>query len=309
MNRKIAVFAMLLVVAFILGGCRFAMEEPEKKKDVMVGISLRVEDPGEPDGYTEEGDAYWLPSEEESMPMELTEEEFKALLGGGMANGMSGEYPIGEYYCYFWEKEDETGVTNGCESSWPGTMSLHNIYTDTGEEHKIDAAVYINAESIGDFTSFHIDPIYRRADGTLYASHDIAGVSGHIDGFSQTVSEETSVTNVDGETETYKFTFAVRYEQAPEAQAVQVIAFDAQHNMLAVQAVAPEKDEYGAYRCAYTAPENAAYVLLEEILSDGNVKRTAADIGLANNGDVLFTFYVTDEGCFAYPCDVFLAKE
>ena len=186
MNKKFAL-VLLLCAALLLSGCRFAMEETHSaNEDVLVGMALRVYDPGEPDGYDDDGNAYWYNTEPENET-ELTPEQVKALMGGGPVDLTTGqnEYPIGEHYCYITQTEDENGVTNIAELSWPGKVNQHFTTTDTGEEFELDATVYLNSESFGSFVSFHLDPIYRRADGTLYSRHDLAGVSGHIQGFSQ----------------------------------------------------------------------------------------------------------------------------
>ncbi|MDO4739282.1 MAG: hypothetical protein Q4A66_01305 [Eubacteriales bacterium] len=312
MNKRVFALILLLAAALALSGCRFAMEETEAQnsRGRMVGMSLRVYDPGEPDGVDEEGNVYWLPTEEESMPQELTEEEFKALLGGGPRSDApaKNEYPIGEYYYYAWKRTDDLGVTNGAEDHWPGSVQTHITVNDEGEKLELDAAVYLNSEAFGDFVSFHIDPIYERADGSVYCARDLAGVSGHIDGFSQTVTEETKTTGIDGEVESYAMEFTVRYEHKKQLREARVLAFDAQHNVLSESVLVPEETEHGDLRCDYAPPEGAAYLLLEEHFADGAVARTSADLASASPTLALFTVYVSDGGYFAYPCRVFLEE-
>ena len=67
MNKKMIALAALLIGAMLLGGCRFAMEDTaDAGKDIMVGMSLRVYDPGEPDGVDGEGNVYWYPDDDEA---------------------------------------------------------------------------------------------------------------------------------------------------------------------------------------------------------------------------------------------------
>lgn len=330
MNKKMIALAILIAAALLLSGCdmRFAMDEPETDKDIMVGMSLRVYDPGEPDGVDAEGNVYWYPDETDVFESvwenmdgddvyishgetELTEEELKALLGGKPREMLqdTDEYPIGEYFYYAWKRTDELGTTNGAEENWPGSVQSHITVNDEGEKLELDATVYLNSDTFGDYVSFHIDPIYQRKDGSVYCRRDLAGVSGHIDGFSQTVTEETKTTGIDGETDAYTMQFTVRYEHKQRLDKAVVFAFDAQHALLSETVLEPAPTQYGQYRCEYDPPHGAEYLLLEEHFADGTLARTSADLAAATPANSLFTLYVPDGGYFAYPCYVFLPQE
>jgi len=331
MNKKIMALFLLLAAALLFAGCdsQFALDDPQTGKDFMVGMSLRVYDPGMPDGVDEEGNAFWYADETDAAESvwqnmdgddtyishsganELTDEEFKSLLGGKPREMLTDlqEYPIGDHFYYAWKHTDELGATNGAEVQWPGSVKSHITVNDDGEKYEVDAVVYLNSQSFGDYVSFYIDPIYQREDGSVYCRHDLAGVSGHIEGFSQTVTEEYKTTNVDGETESYTMQFSVRYEHKPQLDRAVVIAFDAQHNLLSETLLEPASAEYDSDRCEYAPPAGAAYLLLEEHFADGTLSRSSADLASAVPSNSLFTIYISDGGYFAYPCGVFLPQE
>lgn len=333
MNRKIATLVVLLLGTMLLAGCgNFAMEEDRSvQNDVLVGVSLRIYDPGEPDGMDEEGNYYWYADEDEAAEnvyeswsegdtthtdggAELTEEEFKRLLGGSMEHS-SGEYPIGQYYWYFYERVDELGICNGSECNWPGSAKMHITVNDEGEEYALTAEVYLCGSRFAQtpFISIHLEPIYQKADGTLYCRRELNGVSAQISGFSQTVSEESSIKAVDGSIVRYRTEISVSFVQVPALESAVIYAFDAQHQVLSCETLVPQADESGAWRCEYTPPEGAAYLLLEEHCTDeqgdADIRYTSANLTSAAEYLALFTVYLPNEDGLAMPCNVYLPQE
>ncbi len=315
MCKRIFVALLASLLAISLAGCQFAMEEGEKaKQDRMIGVSIRVYDPGEPDGINENGDIYWEVDEEERA-----EENVRLQMDG---DDIYIEYPdnyyekeIGEYYCYIRKAEGENGeIYNHHEQNWPGWVKTNIVVNDDGETYELDSAVYVCGDRFGNYeepsyVSLHIDSIYQREDGSIYAQQDRAGVSGMIDGFIQKTETTTTVKTPDGETQEWGFSFNVQYVRVPELVSAKIIAFDENHAVISETVLDPEQQpEYGGYQYDYAIPERAAYLVLEEEGTDIDgktvVTRTISDIPPKPN-HALFTYYVPVGDGFARQCLVF----
>lgn len=330
MNKRLVLLIMLLTVAVLLAGCSFAMDETEKNsQDILCGVAVYVDDPGEPDEIDEDGNLYWYADDAADKnvwtemdgddtyigrtgePVELTEEEFKALLGGeSISTGIwSDEMELGEYYWYLYTEENEYGTTTGSEQNWPGEIDkTHMIVNDDGEGFELEGTVYLCGD-LPEYASLHFASIYMRPDGSVYAKKDAAGVSGQVDGFSQTFSTETTVKNIDGETEKRWSEVKVNVKQVEKTVSASILAFDVQHMLLAETVLVPEKEEYG-WRCEYQVPEGAAYLLLEETKENGEILRACADVSPdADPHYSIFKYFIPNGDGFAVPCQVWLPIE
>lgn len=332
MNKRITALAILLLAAALLGGCQFAMEEAEGlAQDTLCGVAVYVNNPGEPDEIDEEGNLYWYPDEDDAAEenvwenmdgddayigqtgeeIELTEEEFKALLGGRSTgiSAWSDEMELGKYYWYLYTEEKEYGLTTGSEQNWPGEIDkTHIIVNDDGEGFELEGTVYLCGD-LPEYASLHFAPIYMRPDGSVYARREAAGVSGMIDGFSQTFTTETTVKNIDGGTEKRWSEIRVNVKQVKKTVSASILAFDAQHTLLSETTLVPEQEEYG-WRCEYQIPDGAAYLLLEETKENGEIQRACADISEDTDpNDSIFKYFIPNGDGFAVPCQVWLPME
>ena len=318
-KRAIAV-ALMLMLALTLEGCQLAMEETSKGQDLLIGVSLRVEDWGKPTGWDEEGEPYWEHDSEEEA-IELTPQQAAALMRGEFPEILySNERPIGPYAFYLAQEEEDGEPHISSVNTWPGSAQKHIAVSDEGEAYTIDLKVYVCGEDVScyDVNSSHvfmyIDDIYRRPDGSIYCVQDRGGVMGHIDGFQQTIRQELTTTDIHGIASGYAIEITTEYVLVPEMREASVLAFDAEHNLLAAMPVMPRADGYGGWDCEIDPPANTAYMLLEQTASNEEGKvaltrsfaempRTEAERSLAS-----FTIYVPSEDHLAKPCYVWLAK-
>ena len=320
MIKRAMAIALMLAMTLMLGGCRLAMEEDSGKgEDLFVGVSLRVDDWGEPTGWDEEGHPYWASPEEETV--ELTSEQAAAFLRGEFPTDLfSNEKPIGPYAYYLTQREENGETYNETVNTWPGSAQAHISVTDEGEEYTIALKVYVCGEAVSRYdidTSYvimRVDDIYQRPDGSLYCLQDRAGMSGYINGFLQTIRQELNATGLHGETSHYAMEISTEFILVPELKEANVLAFDAAHNLLETIPVVPVATEFGYDDCEILPPADTAYLILEEraIDEEGNevFTRSVADMPDSEYewSNAPFTIYVPSEDHLAKPCYVRLVK-
>lgn len=321
MIKRAMAIALVLALALMLGGCRLAMDEDNGKgDDLFVGVSLRVEDWGEPTGWDEEGFPYWDAPEEETV--DLTPEEAALFLRGEFPTSLfSNEQPIGPYAYYLVQRKENGEIYNETVNTWPGSAQAHISVTDEGEEYTVTLKIYVCGEAVSRYETdyfdviMHVDDIYQRPDGSLYCLQDRAGVSGHIDGFLQTIRQELNATDLHGETSSYAMEISTEFVLVPELKEANVLAFDAVHNLLETMPIVPVATEFGYDDCEILPPTDTAYLILEEkaVDEEGNVvvTRSVADMPSSEYewSNALFTIYVPAEDHLAIPCYVRLLEE
>lgn len=312
MNKKMMLAAVLLALAIGLCGCQFAMEEGASTGgDMLCGVALYVNDPGEPDGINEDGCVYWNSSGEQddrAMPeRELSEEEIKALIAGKNIGSGQDEMALGRYYYYLYRQENDYGITVGAEQNWPGKIEKQHITeNDAGTGLELEATVYLCGEW-SEYAALTLAPVYQRPDGTVYARREMHGVSGNIDGFTQTYSTESKTSAANGDTAICRTEIQVHFVQASETENAQVLAFDAQHRLMETRVLEAEESDMGL-TCEYMPPQGAAYLLLETTNSEGVVARQSADLPFEQyETNALFTYLVPNGDGFCVPCRVYLA--
>lgn len=319
MNKKIGTIFLACTLALLLAGCQFALEADETKaEDLFVGVSLRIEDYGEPTGLDADGNPYW---ESEEEPVELTDAQAEAILrGDDMPLGQQ-EWPVGKYAFYLIQREDESGSYDETVNSWPGDSQVHITVTDEGEVRELKLQVYLCGEDTTrydvshGFVSMYIDNVYRRPDGSLYCVHENGGVSGHIGGFTQTIKQETTVKSSDGKMESNAMEVSVEFIQVPVLQSARVLSFDAEYNLLETIVLDPKKTEYGVEDCEILPPAGTAYMILEETAIDEQgetvITRSLAEMPQSEyeRSIALFTLYIPSQDHLALPCYVRLPEQ
>lgn len=295
-------------------------EDGSAGEDLFVGVSLRVEDWGEPTGWDNDGHPYWASEEEEEI-LDLTPAQAEAFLRGEFPQDLfSNEKPLGPYVYYVVKREENGEAYTHTVNTWPGSAQAHVSVSDEGEAYAISLTIYVCGEAVSrydvdhSYVSMYLDSVYQRPDGSVYCVSDRAGVTGHIDGFSQTVRQERKATDIHGETSGYAMEISAAFVLVPELKEAHVLAFDAAHNLLQTLPVVPVADGFGGYECEIQPPADTAYLILEETAIDeeGNEVFThaLADMpGTAYEQSIApFTIYVPAEDHLAIPCYVRLPE-
>lgn len=313
-RKKISLVCMLALLCALLAGCRFAAEEKIVQEDRYVGVSVWIEDMGEPIGTDEEGVAYYAGSTQE-MPVELTEEQTRAMIRGEAIDWGRPEYPVGDRSFYVSEWVDDMGneSTGFEQSKWPGTLKNHISVSDTEEKYECDAIVYVTGPAFrhGENTRMvllNLDDIFVRPDGTRYASRENGSVSGSIDGFSRETTVRSSTTDSKGETSAFVTRIKITIEYVIELQSARVFAFREDGAMLSKTELAWQ-DAQDAL--PYAIPEGAAYLVLEEtgidVYGETVTQRTLSNLPLSQDA-AAFTLKVPFGDGFAVPLPVVAEK-
>ena len=283
--KRIKLFALMaLALCCLLCGCQFARESAgAENPDRLVGVSLRADIWGEPDGVDGDGNPYW------NAPQDAPDD---------------GEEPIGPYAFYIAQEED--GVGFRCDA-WPGETRASINVTDEGTEYRVEATAYVCDERLfgeNSYNSVMLSGIYQRPDGTLYAA-DGNGISGLIGGYTLTLSEETSLQN-GGEGKKDRVEIVAHIERTDRLVAARGLAFDSAHALLSETELDLSLDEIRV-----DAPFGAAYLLLEREIVDADgapgVARQAADLPV-DPDSAPFTLYVPGEDGFARLVEVRISQ-
>ena len=301
--KKISAIAFVaLMICALLCGCQFAREDGAEAQspDRLVGISLKPELYGEPDGYDEDGNPYWQGDPGEEADLELTAEQIAALARGEdiVVDAPAGE--IGPYAVYFLAEDEGIGLH---ADGWPGDTHTAIHVTDEGTTYRLEATAYACDERIFNadtYNSLSLDAVYQRPDGSLY-TQSMSGVSGLIGGYTLTLTEERSET--DGKEKCIeRVEIEANVEWVDRLTEARVLAFDAEHVLLSETTL-----DLAAGSFDVTVPDGAAYLLLEETTVDQDgaehVRRSAADWTGATEKS-LFRIYIPNADGTAQAADV-----
>lgn len=312
MRNKALCLLLLLCACAALAGCRFAAEQPSTQPAMYVGVSLKLENWGAPAGYDEDGTPYYEPEPQEMQP-ELTGAQTRAILQGEPLS-LDEALPLGErWFCIrTWTDEDGNESAGMEQHGWPGEVRHHMTVSDTEEKYESDAQVYITGalfrgDSDDRFVMLHLDDIYQRPDGTVYASRRHGGVGGHIGGFSREITSSESQTGADGVTKTVSVRCKVSIQYVNELETALVCAFDERGALLSRTALDWQGALDAQTALTYAVPQDAAYLILEEtgvtMTGARQTLRTLANLP-AQDGAALFTLRAPDGTGFALPLDV-----
>ena len=150
MKRRIKAVIWILMAALALGGCSLAREDAAGSADQFVGVNVvltRLE------GAYEAGREYELDGSESYLALiEETDEG-------------TGDKSVGfDMGAWFMEPKQAIHINDVSEKNG------RRAQTRREETYAVEASVYAAPDGLEDLNvSWRLDPVYRRADGTLYA--------------------------------------------------------------------------------------------------------------------------------------------
>ena len=239
--RKYAALLLALVLAAGLGGCQLALEEAAVSRDRFVGLSVLISDGM---SHSVKDGEYF----DRFQPHEVDGE----LLISRRWTDENGEEHIGDEYGE-WFDATKSGVH----------------VKDDSVEHTVESTLYLYEEILPPGVLLICERVYQREDGTLYAVSGGHNYSGQLDGVGLAISESYTTIDANGKQISEKTTIKlnVKYEACVlSAEAVEMSGTDgeiARHELTG-------QDE------VWISPE-AEWVMVEEKLNDGTIRRTAVN--------------------------------
>jgi len=250
-KAKYIVMTLLLAAALLLTGCSLALDEQEYSRDRLVGMSVRL---GSGSVINSGGINRYEPHEPDGQVIRLD-----------IGYAEDGSPMIGSAY------EDD---------GWFEPTKLHvNSGGDETEEYILETTLYLAEKMLPDTPYLQTERVYQREDGSIYALAGGNNYAGDLHGIGLTISESHSATNADGQTKTYTTTINLQVwydEIVLSAEAVEMKGSGeeiARHKLKGQEEI-------------WLSPETE-WVLVEETLSDGRIRRTAVNGPLNNE-----TFYI-----------------
>jgi hypothetical protein len=147
--------------------------------------------------------------------------------------------------------------------------------------------MYICSEEFESTPYLTMEHVYRRADGTVYAMDCGSNYGGHLDGLSITLQESGTFSDSTGGRRQH--TVRVKLNVKERARVEQVRLFDMRGTEVVGEIMLGSDSE------VWLLPDTE-WVLMEERLSDGSVRRTAFNRPLDSTQIELFT--VCENGVF-----------
>ena len=257
MKRRIRAVVWILMAALALGGCSLAKEDAAGSADQFVGVNVvlrRLE--GEYAYETER--EYELDGSESYLALiEETDEG-------------TGDKSIGfEMGAWIMEPKQAIHINDVSEKNG------RRAQTRREETYSIEASVYAAPDGLEDGNvSWRLDPVYRRADGTLYAVSKADGVAGSISSSTQKQSAAYDVKDKDGKTVTRTVEISVTLKvKAPIERAV-ISEMSADNTVLARHELDLDALEQAGW--TMNASSDAAWLLIEKY-EDGKVRRAVCE--------------------------------
>ncbi len=255
MKRRIKAVVWILMAALALGGCSLAREDAAGSADQFVGVNVvltRLE------GAYEAGREYELDGSESYLALiEETDEG-------------TGDKSVG-FDMGAWIMEPKQSIRINDVSENAGRRAQ----TRREETYSVEASVYVAPDGLEDGNvSWRLDPVYRRADGTLYAVSKEGGVAGSVSSSTQKQSATYDVKDKDGKTVTRTVEISVTLKvKAPIERAV-ISEMSADNTVLARH----ELDLNALEQAGWTmnASSDAAWLLIEKY-EDGKVRRAVCE--------------------------------
>lgn len=251
MKRRIRAVIWILMAALALGGCSLAREDATGSADQFVGVNVAL---ARLEGAYEADREYALDGSESYIALiEETDEN-------------TGDKSVGfEMGAWIMEPKQATRINDVSKNAG------RRAQTRREETYSVEASVYVAPDGLGDHNlSWRLDPVYRRADGTLYAVSKAVGVAGSVDSSTQKQSATYDVKDNDGKTVTRTVEVSVTLNvKAPVERAV-ISEMSADNAVLARH----ELDFDALEKAGWTmnASGDAAWLLIEKY-EDGKVRR------------------------------------
>lgn len=176
-------------------------------------------------------------------------------------------------------ENDQTYVASESDE-WFSDVRLHVKTTEAGEEYFLSGSLYVWEEQFPSNLILEVEHVYQREDGSLYAVDNGSNYSGMLSGLEIKISEDVQTTDMDGKSLSLfcEATLSVVGYDPPAS--ARLIEISADGETTAVHALSEGTE-------IWLSPD-AEWVLLEETLSNGSVRRTALNAPLDETGFELF---------------------
>lgn len=249
-KAKFTALCLLLVSALLLSSCRLAMDEQEYTRDKLVGISVKL---GSGSVINSGGINRYEPHEPDGQVIRLN------------------------------MYTDENGVTFGGaeydDSDWFEPVHMHVHSKDSGTEYTLETTIYAAEKMLPSDPYLQIERVYEREDGSLYALAGGHNYSGSLDGIGLTISESYSTTDADGQTKTSATTIKLTVKYDEIVLSAEAVEMKGTGEELARHQLTGQEE-------LWISPETE-WLLIEETLADGRIRRTAVNSPLNNE-----TFFI-----------------
>jgi len=252
-KAKFVVLFLLLVSALLLSSCSLAMDEQEYTRDKLVGISVKL------------GSIQRIHAENQRTGSRYEPHE----VDGHMIR-------LNMY-------TDENGVTFGGaeydDSDWFEPVHMHVHSKDSGTEYTLETTIYAAKTLLPDEPYLQLERVYEREDGSLYALAGGHNYSGALDGIGLTISENYSTTDADGQTKTSVTTIKLTFKYDEAVLSAEAVEMKGTGEELARHKLTGQDEIW--------VSSEAEWLLIEETLADGRIRRTAVNGPLNNE-----TFFI-----------------
>ena len=257
MKRRIKAVIWILMAALALGGCSLAREDATGSSDQFVGVNVVLT---RTDGAYEADREYALDGSEGYLALiEETDEN-------------TGDKSVGfEMGAWIMEPKQAIHINDVSEKNG------RRAQTRREETYSVEASVYVAPGGLEDGNvSWRLDPVYRRADGTLYAVSKAGGVAGSVSSSTQKQSATYDVKDKDGKTVARTIEISVTLEvKAPIERAV-ISEMSADNTVLARHELDLDALEQAGW--AMNVSRDAEWLLVEKY-EDGEVRRIVCEFG------------------------------
>lgn len=257
MKRRIKAVVWILMAVLALGGCSLAREDKAGSADQFVGVNAVL---ARLEGAYEADREYALDGSESYLALiEETDEG-------------TGDKSIG-FEMGAWIMEPKQSILINDVSENAGRRAQ----TRREESYSVEASVYAAPDDLEDGNgSWRLDPVYRRADGTLYAVSKADGVAGSISSSTQKQSATYDVKDKDGKTVARTIEISVTMKvKAPIERAV-ISEMSADNTVLARHELDLDALEQAGW--AMSVSKDVEWLLVEKY-EDGKVRRIVCEFG------------------------------
>lgn len=259
MKRRIKAVIWILMAALALGGCSLAREDATGSTDRFVGVNAVLR-------RLEGGYAYEMERE-----YELDGSESYLALIEETDEG-TGDKSIGfDMGAWIMEPKQATRINDVSEKNG------RRAQTRREETYSVEASVYVAPDGLEDLNiNWRLDPVYRRADGTLYAVSKAGGVVGGVDNSTQKQSATYDVKDKDGKTVKRTIEISVTMKVKAPIERAMISEMSADNTVLARHELDLDALEQAGW--AMNVSSDTEWLLVEKY-EDGKVRRIVCEFG------------------------------
>lgn len=243
---KYAMLPALLAALLALSGCRMALDERTGEQNRLVGLSITVTD-GYDSAYDTNGVNRLQPHEPDGAVVRL---------------------------CFETDENGDAILYDFSDGRFDPPQMTYHVTNDDSVAYSLETTLYLIESRLPERPILRVESVYQREDGTLFAINGGHNYSGVLDGVGVTLSESCTTTDASGRTiaESTTLKLNVRYEaEVVSASAVEMRGADE----------ALTRHELGEQENIRISAE-AEWLLIEETLADGSVRRSAINAPLAD---------------------------